>query len=75
MFELNKTHTDSMVTIPEIKLHKKRPYSEFFWSVFSRIQNEHGEILGISPYSVWKRQNTDQKNFEYGRFLRSVTCV
>ena len=23
-------------------LHEKRPYSEFFWSVFSRIQTEYG---------------------------------
>ena len=40
----------------------KRPYSEFFWSVFSRIRTE---------YSVPMRENTDQKNSEYGRFSRS----
>ena len=49
----------------------KSPYSEFFWSVFSRIQTEYGEILRIFPYSVWIRENTDQKNFDYGHFLRS----
>ena len=38
-------------------------YSEFFWSVFSRIQSEYGEIL---------QKNTDQKNSEYGHFSRSV---
>ena len=33
----------------------------FFWSVFSRIRTEYGEILLISPYLVWIRENTDQK--------------
>ena len=33
----------------------------FFWSVFSRIRTEYGEILRISPYSVRVRENTDQK--------------
>ena len=33
-------------------LRKKCPYSEFFWSVFSRIWTEYGEILSISLYSV-----------------------
>ena len=33
----------------------------FFWSVFSRIRTEYGEILRISPYSVRMQENTDQK--------------
>ena len=33
----------------------------FFWSVFSRIQTEYGEIRSISPYSVRMRANTEQK--------------
>ena len=45
---------------------------ELFWSVFSRIQTEYGEILRISPYSVWMRENTDQNNSKNGHFLRSV---
>ena len=53
-------------------LRKKCPYSEFFWRVFSRIRNEYGEITSISPYSVQMRENTDQKNSEYGLFLCSV---
>ena len=32
-----------------------------FWSVFSRIRTEYGEILRTSPYSVRMRENTDQK--------------
>ena len=33
----------------------------FFWSAFSRIRTEYGDILRISPYSVRMRENTDQK--------------
>ena len=29
-----------------------------------------GELLGISPYSVQMRETADQKNYEYGNFLR-----
>ena len=39
------------------------PESEFFWSVFCRIQTEYGEIrMG---------ENTDQKNSKYAHFSRS----
>ena len=44
-----------------------------FWSVFSRIRTECGEIRSISPYSVRMRDNTDQKNSEYGHFSRSAS--
>ena len=42
----------------------------FFWSVFSRIRNEYGEILRISPYSVRIRVNTEQKKLRisFGHF-------
>ena len=46
-------------------LRKKCPYSELFWSVFSRIRT------CISPYSVRMRENADQNNSEYGHFPRS----
>ena len=52
-------------------LREKFPYSELFWSVFSRIRTEYGEILRISPYSVQMRENTDQNNSEYEHFLRN----
>ena len=29
------------------KLRKKCPYSEFFWSTFSRIQTEYGDIQSV----------------------------
>ena len=52
-------------------LREERPYSEFFWSVFSRIRTEHGEIRSTSLYSVQMQGNTDQKNSEQGHFSRS----
>ena len=55
-------------------LRKKCPYSELFWSAFSRIRTAYGEIFCISPYSVRMRENKDQNNSEYGPFLRSA-CI
>ena len=55
-----------------ITLREKCPYSELFWSVFSRIRIEYGEIR-LSPYLVQMRENTEQNNSEYGHFLRSVS--
>ena len=51
-------------------LREKCPYSELFWSAFSHIRTEYGEIPSISLYSVRVRENTDQNNFEYGHILR-----
>ena len=53
-------------------MREKRPYSELFWSLFSRIRIEYGKIRSIFPYSVQMRENTDQNNSEYGHFLRSA---
>ena len=52
-------------------LCEKCRYSELFWSVFSRIQIEYGEILRISAYSVQMRENRDQNNSKYRHFSRS----
>ena len=52
-------------------LRKKCPYSELFWSTFSRIRTEYGEIC-ISSYLVRMRENADQNNFKYRRFSCSV---
>ena len=56
-----------------MSLPEKCPYSEFFWSTFSAICTEYGEIQSISPYSVRMRENKDQKNSEYGHFSRSAS--
>ena len=55
-----------------LTLRKKCPYSEFFWSAFSRIWTEYRDLPRKSPYSVRMRENTDQKNFECRHFSRSV---
>ena len=52
-------------------LRKKCTYSEFFWSVFFRIWTEYGNLLYNSLYSPRMRENTVQKNPEYGHYLRS----
>ena len=44
-------------------------YSEFSWSVFSRIRTEY------ALYSVRMWENTDQKNSEYWHFSRSERFV
>ena len=64
--------SNSYFLMSSLALGKKCPHSELFWSVFSRIRTEYGEILRISPYSVQMRQNTDQNNSEYGHFSRNV---
>ena len=46
-------------------------YSGLFWSAFSCIQIEYGEIFCISPYPVRMRESAAQNNSEYGHFLRS----
>ena len=55
-----------------LSLREKCPYSELFWSSFSHIWAEYGEILRIFPYSVRMRENTDLNSSEYGHILRSV---
>ena len=50
-----------------LALREKCPYSEFSGLYFLTL-----EILIISPYSVRMRENTDQKNSEFGHLLRYV---
>ena len=33
----------------------------YFWSVFSCIRTEYGDLLRKSPYSVCVQENVDQK--------------
>ena len=41
----------------------------FFWSLFSRIWTEYGEIRSVSQYSVRMRDDTDQKKTPYLDFV------
>ena len=47
--------------VPPTHCVKSVQIRSYFWSVFSRIRTEYGDILHISPYSVRMRENTDQK--------------
>ena len=47
----------------------------FFWSVFSNIRTEYGEIPCISPYSVQMRENTDQKKLRIWKHFTQWTVM
>ena len=51
----------------------------FFWSVFSRIQSEYGDLIHKSPYKVRIWENTDQKKLHIWTFFTqcclNVLCV
>ena len=40
---------------------KRFQIRNLFWSKFSRIRTEHGDLRSKSPYSVRQRENMDQK--------------
>ena len=44
----------------------------YFWSVFSGIWTEYGDIRIRSPYSVRMRENTDQKQLVFWHFSWSA---
>ena len=53
----------------KIQGYKKKTF------VFSRIRTEYGEMRSISPYSFRMQENMDQKNSEYGHFLRGNNVI
>ena len=57
----------------ELTLREKFPYSSLFWSAFSHIWTEYGEIRSVSLHSVQMRENADPNNSEYGHILRIVS--
>ena len=65
-------YTGTPFPVTSVHCMKSDQIQSYFWSVFSGIQTEYGEILRISRCSVRMRENTDQKNSEYEHFLRSV---
>ena len=52
-------------------LRKKCPYSELFWSTFSRIRTEYGEIVYYLYVLNPNTRKCGLDNSEYGHFLRS----
>ena len=61
----------AFVKPPTMHCVKSVQIRSFFWSAFSRIRTEYGEIRSISPYLVPIRENTDQKNSVFEHFLHS----
>ena len=59
---------DSEDILSYTSLRKKCPYSRLFWSAFSHILTEYGEIWSISLYLVRMSNNMDQTKSEYGHF-------
>ena len=55
-----------------LTLRKNCPNTEFFWSAFSRIWIEYGDLRSKSPYLIQIRENTEQKNSVFGHFSNSV---
>ena len=64
---------DRVLNTPLITLRGKCPYSEFFWSLFSRIRTEYGEIQSISVFSPNAGKYRPEKLYEYEHFSHSVT--
>ena len=61
-----------------LTLHIKGTYSEFFWSVFSRIQTKYRDLQSKSPHSIQIWKNTQQKTSNMNIFswvLRWVTAT
>ena len=65
-FKSSSKHPFTYEGISWLTLREKCPCWELFWSAFSRVGTEYGEILQI-------RENADQNNFEYVNCLHSVT--
>ena len=70
--EVGCQRTEDISSVMFLSQNKKCPYSEYFWSTFSRIWTEYGDLQSKSPNSVRMRENADQENSEYGHFLGCV---
>ena len=49
------------VTLPSLQCAKSIQIRIFFWSVFSCIRTEYGDLLSKSSHSVQIQENTDHK--------------
>ena len=63
-YQLQKEMRLSLKLNLQDDIARKCPYSQFFWSVYSRIRTEYGERENT--------ENADQKNSKYEQFSRSV---
>ena len=68
----NITHHTNLSNLKDSHCEKSVQIRSYFWSVFSCILTEYGEIRrDISPYSVREREYRSRNNSVFGHFLRS----
>ena len=58
---LLRPHTNLSSTFPQ---REKCPNPEFFWSIFSHIWTEYGDLLAKSQYSARMREQKGQKKLQ-----------
>ena len=81
-FSILKTSFSSLLnTFLSQSLSEKCPYSEFFWSVFSRIRNECGVSLRVQPKCGKIRTRVSRNvishsfpNFQVNRIFSKGRC-
>ena len=74
-WKLTKRTHEGRLYILLVHCVKSVQIRSFFWSVFSRIRTENGEIRSISPYSVRIWENTAWKNSVFRHFSLSGTLI
>ena len=65
----------SLLTLHCAKSVRIWSFSSAYFPAFVLNIERYRETPSISPYSVRMRENTDQTNFEYGHFSRSVSYL
>ena len=67
LWKYKATSLPGFINMPRATLREKCPYSEFFWSVFSHIRTEYGDLLHVRTCAY---QGT--RNFN---FSENFACV
>ena len=80
--QLNKVSTELTTDLSifllknnSIELLKVSVFGVFLVRIFPHSDWIRRDTKLVSPYSVWMRENTDQKNSKYEKFSRSDWCV
>ena len=69
LFFINVTNKFGFIYAIFATIWKLSKYGVFFWSLFSCIQTEHGDLRSKSPHSVQYMKNTDQKKLCVGKLF------
>ena len=68
------TNTKTFSLCEVFPLHEKCLYLEFFWSVFSRIRTEYGEILSMFVFSP-NAGKCGQEKFQIRTLFTQCLCL